>query len=209
MDLIVIEPPVQVEEPEQPKQALSYSISIRVSPVFSTSTDGTSPPPPLGKDDRDHGGPSRCRQRDPNPSDFGASSANAWGPAHVPLRQGAVDSHVANPDEGMEAVAPVSMVSTVASIEDLAVAVITPSLGREKNMILGIVALLHNYMASLPDCLANSLVPVSPLPTLEKQARSDSEKGSTSPSMPPHPGVVFERGDVIAAEVPAANTGQL
>jgi hypothetical protein len=114
-----------------------------------------------------------------------------------------------NPDEGMEAVAPVSMVSTVASIEDLAVAVITPSLGREKNMILGIVALLHNYMASLPDCLANSLVPVSPLPTLEKQARSDSEKGSTSPSMPPHPRVVFEGGDVIAAEVPAANTGQL
>jgi hypothetical protein len=107
----------------------------------------------------------------------------------VPLGQGAVDSHVANPNDGMEAKAPVSMVSTAASIEDLVAAVIMPSLGtspdlgREKNRIPGIVASLHDCMALLPNCLANNTVPVGPLSALEKQAHSDSEKAGASPSM--------------------------
>jgi hypothetical protein len=76
MGLIIVEPPVQAEEPEQPKRALSYPISIRVSPALLALTDAAPPPPPPRKDDHDHGGPSRHRRRDPSPLDSDASSAN-------------------------------------------------------------------------------------------------------------------------------------
>jgi hypothetical protein len=95
---------------------------------------------------------------------------------HAPSRLGAVDSRMANPDVGMEAAAPVPIVSMVACIEDLATAVIgpplgtSPDLGREKNSIPKMVASLHECMALLP---ATGLVPIGLLPALEKQAHSE------------------------------------
>jgi hypothetical protein len=58
MDLIVVEPPVQAEEAEQLKRALSYPIKIAVSLAFPMAPSGP-PPPPLEKDPRDSGGQSR------------------------------------------------------------------------------------------------------------------------------------------------------
>jgi hypothetical protein len=104
MDHLVVEPPVQGEEPEQTKWVLSYPISIKLSPAFPASTDGAPPPPPWGKDRCDHGGPSHRRWLDSSPSDSGTTSANdAWGPVHPPLELETVDSHMVNPDERMEA----------------------------------------------------------------------------------------------------------
>jgi hypothetical protein len=122
-------------------------------------------------------------KRDSNPSNSGASLANdAWGPMHMPLELGTVDIHVANHDEGMEAAAQVSMVSTATCFDDLAAAVIAPSLGTspdlggEKIRFSGMVGLLQ-------DCLAAGPIPIGLLPTLEKQAHSVLDKESASPSM--------------------------
>jgi hypothetical protein len=61
MDLIVVEPPVQAEEAEQLKRALSYPIKIAVSLAFPMAPSGPPPPPPPPpeKDPRDSGGQSR------------------------------------------------------------------------------------------------------------------------------------------------------
>jgi hypothetical protein len=169
MDLIVVEPPVQAEEAEQLKRALSYLIKIAVSLAFPIAPSGPPPPPPLEKDPHDSGGQSRLHRRTSSALDSGASSIGLQALVHARLGHGAGNDHVVDHGLAREAAAPTpnaAGVSTVANssglpsaIDDLAVTVITPACGAtlllksRENMIpiLGeTVASLHSLVAVGP-----------------------------------------------------------
>lgn len=134
MELVIVEPPVLVEEVPPLKRALKYDIKIKFA-LASTGVDDVPPPPPPPREDSDQGRRRRRRQTHASlePASGAVFRRLSSGPVsgvHVADREGPFDgSQPPEPDATRRSSIPSDASSPPAVIDGLTVVVTTPRLG--------------------------------------------------------------------------------